>query len=119
MTDHRSLVAEARAAGWTVAVHNDYALNGHAHTFWLWTHPDGRYVKGEGRTDAEALALCFPHLADALDAPPATPSAEEIAEIIHGDPKPTCGQRGVWEKWDHALGKADQILSLLSHRGQR
>jgi Lar family restriction alleviation protein len=47
-----------RAAGWSVAVHNDYRLNGEAHTFWLWTHPDGRWVKGEGRNDEEALAEC-------------------------------------------------------------
>lgn len=46
---------DLRAEGWTVAVHNDYRLNGVPHTFWLLTHPDGRYVKGEGRTDAEAL----------------------------------------------------------------
>jgi len=38
-----------------VAVHNDYRLNGEAMTFWLLTHPDGRWVKGEGKTDAEAL----------------------------------------------------------------
>lgn len=47
-----------RAEGWSVAVHNDYRLNGEAFTFWLWTHPSGRYVKGEGRTDADALAQC-------------------------------------------------------------
>ena len=47
-----------RAAGWSVAVHNDYRLNGEAHTFWLWTHPDGRWVKGEGRTDEDALSQC-------------------------------------------------------------
>lgn len=38
-----------------VAVHNDYRLNGELMTFWLFTTPDGRAVKGEGRTDAEAL----------------------------------------------------------------
>jgi len=38
-----------------VAVHNDYRLNGKAHTFWLFTHPNGRWVKGEGKTDNEAL----------------------------------------------------------------
>lgn len=48
-----------RAAGWSVAVHNDYRLKGEAHTFWLWTHPDGRWVKGEGRTDDEALSQCL------------------------------------------------------------
>jgi hypothetical protein len=45
---------DLRDAGWAVAVHNDYRLNGQAHTFWLFTK-DGRAVKGEGLTDAEAL----------------------------------------------------------------
>jgi hypothetical protein len=45
---------DIREAGWTVAVHNDYRLNGRAHTFWLFTKGD-RCVKGEGFTDAEAL----------------------------------------------------------------
>ena len=59
MTTALEILAEIRAAGWAVAVHNDYRLNGEAHTFWLFTHSDeGRYVKGEGRTDAEALAIC-------------------------------------------------------------
>jgi len=47
-----------REQGWSVAVHNDYRLNGEDHTFWLWTHPSGRFVKGEGRTDQEALKQC-------------------------------------------------------------
>ena len=45
---------DLRALGWTVAVHNDYRLDGVAHTFWLFTK-GGQAVKGEGRTDAEAL----------------------------------------------------------------
>jgi hypothetical protein len=45
---------DIRAMGWTVASHNDYRLNGEAHTFWLFTK-DGRAIKGEGRTDAVAL----------------------------------------------------------------
>lgn len=45
---------DLRATGWTVAVHNDYRLKGKAHTFWLLTKGD-RFVKGEGRTDGEAL----------------------------------------------------------------
>jgi hypothetical protein len=49
-------LARIRAAGWMVAVHNDYKQNGELFTFWLFTHPDGRWLKGEGRTDAEALA---------------------------------------------------------------
>lgn len=45
---------DLRAAGWAVAVHNDYRLNGIARTFWLLTKGD-RCVKGEGFTDAAAL----------------------------------------------------------------
>lgn len=45
-----------RASGWTVAVHNDYRLNGKPYTFWLLTHSNGRWIKGEGQTDDEALA---------------------------------------------------------------
>lgn len=63
----REVLEALRADGWSVAVHNDYRLNGEAHTFWLFTK-DGRAVKGEGRTDAEAL--------DAVRAALATPSRE-------------------------------------------
>lgn len=45
---------DIRALGWTVAVHNDYRLDGEPATFWLFTK-DGRAVKGEGRSDADAL----------------------------------------------------------------
>lgn len=48
-----------RSDGWTVAVHNDYRLNGEPHTFWLFTHPSGRWLKGEGRTDGIALRSCI------------------------------------------------------------
>ena len=63
---------ELREDGWAVAVHNDYRQDGGMFTFWLLTRQDltpqsrlehwraGRYVKGEGRTDAEAF--------DAIDA---------------------------------------------------
>lgn len=44
-----------RLSGWMVAVHNDYRLNGELHTFWLLTHPNGRWIKGEGKTDEEAI----------------------------------------------------------------
>jgi hypothetical protein len=50
-------LARLRSAGWTVAVHNDYRLNGKPFTFWLFTHEkSGRFAKGEGATDDEALA---------------------------------------------------------------
>lgn len=48
------LPGDIRALGWDVAVHNDYRLNGEPHTFWLFTR-GSECVKGEGRTDAEAL----------------------------------------------------------------
>lgn len=49
------LLKQLRTAGWVVAAHNDYRLNGVAHTFWLFTHPDGRYRNGEGTSDVAAL----------------------------------------------------------------
>ena len=67
---HRSAVELAaclpddiRAAGWSVAVHNDYRLNGERMTFWLFTK-GCRAVKGEGRTDREALDQVRAQLAD-------------------------------------------------------
>jgi len=44
-----------RAAGLTVAVHNDCRVNGQASTFWLMTDKDMHAYKGEGATDREAL----------------------------------------------------------------
>lgn len=46
---------DLRADGLTVAVHNDYRINGESHTFWLFVGPDGMSYKGEGRTDSDAL----------------------------------------------------------------
>lgn len=56
---HNSLVARStaddiREAGWAVAVHNDYRQGGVPMTFWLFTKGNV-CVKGEGKTDAEAL----------------------------------------------------------------
>ena len=45
---------DIRGAGWTVAVHNDYRLNGVPHTFWLFTK-NNRCLIGEGISDVEAL----------------------------------------------------------------
>jgi hypothetical protein len=53
---HRACADDIRAAGWSVAVHNDYRLADVPMTFWLFTHArTGRFVKGEGCTDAQAL----------------------------------------------------------------
>lgn len=59
------LLSSIRRRGWTVAVHNDYKLNGVTMTFWLFTKAadgsllagvaDGFFVKGEGETDFLAL----------------------------------------------------------------
>ena len=53
----RNYLTRLRSDGWSVAVHNDYRQDGEPHTFWLLTR-DGRAVKGEGRTDEEALGEC-------------------------------------------------------------
>jgi len=52
---HAETLKALRDDGWSVAVHNDYRLDGVAYTFWLMTKGE-RALKGEGRTDAEALA---------------------------------------------------------------
>jgi hypothetical protein len=52
-------LAKLRALGWAVAAHNDYRQNGFGYTFWLLTHECGRWVKGEGPTDAYALGECI------------------------------------------------------------
>ena len=47
---------DIRALGWMVAVHNDYLLGDVPYAFWLFTNSTtGKFVKGEGRTDADAL----------------------------------------------------------------
>lgn len=48
-------LARLRQAGWQVAIHNDYRLDGESCTFWLFTHPSGVWAKGEGASDEEAL----------------------------------------------------------------
>jgi len=47
-------LADMRRNGWSVAVHNDYRLNGEQWTFWLFTKGN-QAVKGEGMTDAFAI----------------------------------------------------------------
>jgi hypothetical protein len=77
--DAETTADQLRAAGWSVAVHNDYRLHGEPHTFWLWTHPDGRWIKGEGRTDAAALEQCA--IAIAAPSPPIAAETERCAGI--------------------------------------
>lgn len=72
----RGLPDDLRAAGLTVAVHNDYQLDGKPHTFWLMTAQVGadhngkplvRAFKGEGTTDREALDQIRAAYANATD----------------------------------------------------
>lgn len=56
-----SVPDDIREAGWMVAVHNDYRLNGKFYTFWLFTSTaitddlTKASVQGEGQSDAIAL----------------------------------------------------------------
>jgi hypothetical protein len=45
------MLANLREASWTVGIHNDYRQGGKLMTFWLFTHPDGRWLKGEAESD--------------------------------------------------------------------
>ena len=92
MTNHEAAKA-MRETGWSVAIHNDYRLNGERMTFWLWTHPNGRWVKGEGETDEVALGECL--RAIPAQPPAATPLTGEdftapgpvVAESAATDPR--------------------------------
>lgn len=55
MTSDKTPLEILRSQGWAVAVHNDYKQGGKAHTFWLFTHPEGIWIKGEGESDEQAL----------------------------------------------------------------
>lgn len=74
-------VDSLRAEGWAVAVHNDYKLQGVPYTFWLFTKGD-RAVKGEGQSDAEALAQVRAALSS-RDEPPAVDAGETEAGFAY------------------------------------
>jgi|SRR6185312_4834014 len=78
---NREAAEAMREAGWSVAVHNDYWLSGQPMTFWLWTQPNGHWIKGEGSTDEIALAECLRALPLPTDAsaPAPAPTDERIA----------------------------------------
>ena len=54
------LLRTMRAAGWMVACHNDYEAKDQAsnRTYWMFTHPSGRWVDGDSATDVDALTAC-------------------------------------------------------------
>lgn len=70
------ILHDLRASGWMVAVHNDYRLNGKRMTFWLLTHDSGRWIKGEGSTDTDALEAAWNWTAG-VPARAASPAAEQ------------------------------------------
>lgn len=74
-------LAELRAEGWTVAVHNDYRIAGERMTFWLLTHARGVWLKGEGATDEEALASLTGGTGPAQPAP--APRLRDNDELRH------------------------------------
>jgi hypothetical protein len=74
---------DLRTLGWAVAVHNDYRQDGVPYTFWLLTK-DGRAVKGEGRTDAEALDQIRQTIASFPGHDPATCEVCQAAAGHHG-----------------------------------
>jgi len=51
-----------RENGWMVGVHNDYRQGGKLMTFWLFTHPSGRWLKGEGESDESAVFAVYSKL---------------------------------------------------------
>jgi len=53
------MLGELRGCGWLVATHNDDILDGKFCTFWLFTHSNGKYIKGEGGSDQEAGAAAL------------------------------------------------------------
>ena len=59
MHDLGSMLRFLRSLGWMVAVHNDYRLGGEHRTFWLFTHVNGTWIKGEAISDELAGAGCI------------------------------------------------------------
>jgi len=59
ITDLEDYLELLRSNGWSVAVHNDYSLDGDRWTFWLFTHFTGRFVKSEAKTDIAAVSDCW------------------------------------------------------------
>jgi hypothetical protein len=61
-----STLAQLREKGWCVAAHHEFEMHKQLRTFWLFTHPCGRWIKAEGAATSEVLVLQLA-LGDALD----------------------------------------------------
>lgn len=86
---------DLREQGWAVAIHNDYRQDGISHTFWLLTKGD-RAIRGEGRTDADALNNIRAVLGDAATPAPHPPPEQvcgicDREGIADGQKCPCCG----------------------------
>jgi hypothetical protein len=112
-------LSEMRAKGWTVAVHNDYRLNGQPMTFWLFTHEASeRFVKGEGPTDWAAVKQALSAARRLLDAPPgvgermreAMAAALTELENYLGD----CADYEAPEGMDHLRATIEQVREALA-----
>jgi hypothetical protein len=66
-------IRQLHAGGWRVAVHNDYRQDGAEMTFWLFTHPTGRWIKGEGASDLEAVRAAYDSKCVAIGVPGESP----------------------------------------------
>lgn len=105
----RGSANDLRAKGLIVAVHNDYRLEGKAHTFWLFTVEIAgivRAFKGEGETDSEALDRVRAAYANATDDHHHAPMCP--ANHYHGQRPPSgncsCGAVEMGVKSTHPLG---------------
>lgn len=74
---------DIRAAGWAVAVHNDYRLHGESYTFWLFTKGE-RAVKGEGKSDSEALDQVRERIKSPAGSDDARIERERIIKLLLG-----------------------------------
>jgi hypothetical protein len=52
-----STLDELRSKGWQVAAHHEFEMHKQLRTFWLFTHPCGRWIKAEGAASSEVLVL--------------------------------------------------------------
>lgn len=86
------MLNELRALGWSVAIHNDYTLNGEEFTFYLFTKGTS-FIKGEGRTDIEALVEC-------------KRQAEELEKLV-----PIDGKFGIHK---YGISTSRNIVNLVS-----
>ena len=80
---------DLRAQGWAVAIHNDYRLGGEFKTFWLFTCSNGKWVKGEGSTDDQALEevwrqVTTPHCSLCLQPRTGLSVSTEYGEVCSG-----------------------------------